>query len=466
MRLKMKRFWCLWVCALTVACPSVQADEIDRFAAQTLRVYGVPGLVVGVYRDGRLVSARALGQAQLELKVKARVDHVFEIGSISKQFTAYAVLMLAERGQVELNAPVGRYLSGLPESWSGISLHQLLTHTSGLPDLEEAFGYAIYRETYSDAEFGKRLFALPLNFEAGEKWAYSNTNYWLLARVIEQVSNLRYADFMATQIFKPLGMRSTRSSLPSELLPGRAAGYQRLQGRIENRDAMQPSTARGLGDIATTLADLARWEAEQLSPHLISARSAALATEAVHLNDGTTSPYGYGWFIEQRNGERVLQHAGETAGFTSAYLRLPGRQVAVAVFSNLHGAPVEVVARIALAQFAPQMRDIKPHPIADEDPAATARLRRVLSTATQARGQWREEWFGAEQWKSMQAWLVEVETAYEGRGPLRSLVPVRAALDAVAGTRRYRAVFAHVSRLVSVTEDEHNRIKSFRGVDE
>ncbi len=229
---------------------------------------------------------------------------------------------------------------------------------------------------------------------------------------------------------------------------------------------MQTATARGLGDIATTLADLAHWEAEQLTPRLISAQSAALATEAVRLNDGTTAPYGYGWFIESRKGEIVLAHSGETAGFTSSYLRLPGRRVAVPVFANLHGAPAPAVAQFALGQFVPQMREVRPLATAGRDPAATSRLFRILSTVANARAQWRADWFGTDQWKSLQPWLDEVEFNYQARGPLQSLVAVESAPEAIADVRRYRAVFSHLSRLVSVTEDEEGRVRLFRGVDE
>lgn len=445
---------------------TAQADEIDRFAAQTLRTYRIPGLVVGIYRDGHLVSARALGKAQVELDVKARVDQVFEIGSISKQFTAYGVLMLAEQGVLDLQAPIGRYASDLPPSWAGVSLHRLLTHTSGLPDLEDAFGYAVYRETPSDAEFGKRLFALPLDFQPGERWAYSNTNYWLLARAIEQVSGMHYADFMTARIFRPLGMTSTRAALPAQLLPRRAAGYQRVRGSLENRDAMQPATARGLGDIATTLTDLARWEGEQLAPKLISRASAALAVTPVQLNDGKTEPYGYGWFIEKHKGALVLEHSGGTAGFASEYLRLPDQRVAVAVFSNLYGAPVSGLARFALQHAAPQLRQPRPQAVADTDPAATARLREVLTSSAQARSLWKEDWFSPAHWKSMQPWMDDIETVYQDIGPLLSLVPVQPDPDAAVGTRRYRAVFKQVSRLVSVTTDEEGRIQSRRATDE
>ena len=167
--------------------------------------------------------------------------------------------MLYEQGKIDLQAPVGRYLTGLPERWAAPSLHQLMSHTSGLPDFEDAFDYGVYRETPTDAEFLKRLLELPIESEPGTKWRYSNTNYWLLALVIERISGLPYAQFMQERIFAPLGMVSTRAALPAQILTGRAAGYRLVNDQLENREAIQPNTGRGLGDIATTVGGMARW---------------------------------------------------------------------------------------------------------------------------------------------------------------------------------------------------------------
>ena len=161
--LRRARIGVLWlVAALGHA---AHADALDRYIAQEARVYDLPAVVLGVIRDGRLVDTRVTGFANLELGIKANARHVFEIGSISKQFTAYAILILRDRGKVDLDAPVGRYLPELPEAWAKVSLHRLLTHSSGLPDLEEAFGYGIYRETPSDAEFLRRVTALAIEVE-------------------------------------------------------------------------------------------------------------------------------------------------------------------------------------------------------------------------------------------------------------------------------------------------------------
>ncbi|MBK6787730.1 MAG: beta-lactamase family protein [Betaproteobacteria bacterium] len=167
---------------LAVSIGQARADELDSDLQRQRNVYEIPAVVVGVIRAGQVTDSRAVGLSNVELGVPASTQHVFEIGSISKQFTAYSILMLLEQAKLDLNVPVGKYLADLPAPWARPTLHQLLGHISGLPDFEEAFGYSVYRETPSDTDFQKRLLRVPIASEPGEKWAYSNTNYWLLAR--------------------------------------------------------------------------------------------------------------------------------------------------------------------------------------------------------------------------------------------------------------------------------------------
>ncbi|MEP6740401.1 MAG: serine hydrolase domain-containing protein [Caldimonas sp.] len=451
---------------LWALCQPAHADAIDRFAAREQSVYGMPALAIGIIRDGKLVETHVRGLAHVELGVKAGALSVFEIGSISKQFTAYAVLILREQGKLELDAPVGRYVSDLPADWAAVPLHRLLTHSSGLPDLESAFGYGVYRETPTDEEFSRRLFALPIDFKPGDKWAYSNTNYWLLARVIERIGGSSYADFMQRHIFEPLAMTSTRSALPARLLPGRAAGYRMVGGRLENRDATEPNTGRGLGDITTTLADMARWEQEQLSPRLVSAATAELARQPVRLNDGTTAPYGYGWSTEKILPKASLQHDGQTAGFTASYVRIPERRLAVVVFANAYASPTDWIARHVARAVDATLRTPRPRAIEDAGPATTRRVTEVLSAAALAPSAWQEDWFSADYWTEMKPWLAEVADFYQRLGPVRSVTLVGRGVDAAGRRLVYRVVYAKLSQLVTLELDAEDRIKSRNSEDE
>lgn len=455
----------LVVLALAAVHPGARADEIDRYLARERAIYQVPALVVGIIRGGHLVDSRVLGLANVELNVPASSRHVFEIGSISKQFTAYALLMLLEKGDVDLQSPVGRYLSELPSPWAKPTLHQLMGHISGLPDLESAFSYGVYRETPTDEEFLKRLLSLPIASPPGEKWSYSNTNYWLLARVIERVSGKTYAQFMRDHVFAPLGMTSTRSALPSQILKGRASGYHLIDDRLENRDAMQPNTSRGLGDIASTLADMARWEQEQRAPRLVRPATAQLARQPVKLNDGSATEYGYGWFMEQALPLPALRHAGGTAGFTADYVRVPGRDLAIVVFANCFCAPASMAIRIARlsdsALHGPSLDIVR-----DADAHRTERVRELISAATRAKSEWREEWFTEDFWRDIKPYLAELEAAYRRRGKSRSITPIGP--NGVHDTARpkYRAVFERATRLLTFEFDSMGRIKAIDTEDE
>jgi CubicO group peptidase (beta-lactamase class C family) len=455
----------LAVLALAAVHSSSRADEIDRYLARERAIYRVPALVVGIIRGGHLVDSRAFGLANVELNIPASSQHVFEIGSISKQFTAYALLMLFEKGDIDLQAPVGRYLSELPPPWGKPTLQQLMGHISGLPDFESAFSYGVYRETPTDEEFLQRLLSLPIASLPGEKWSYSNTNYWLLARVIERVSGITYAQFMQDHVFAPLGMKSTRSALPSQILKQRASGYQLIGDRLENRDAMQPNTSRGLGDIATTLADMARWEQEQRTPRLVRPATAQLAREAGKLNDGSATEYGYGWFMEQALPLPALRHTGGTAGFTADYLRVPGRDLAIVVFANCFCAPASMAIRIArLSDSA--LRGPSLDLVRDADAHRTQRVMELILTATRAKSEWREEWFTEDLWRETKPYLAEVEVAYRRRGNSRSITPIGPHGVHDATRPKYRAVFERAKRVLTFEFDLTGRIKAIDAEDE
>jgi CubicO group peptidase (beta-lactamase class C family) len=448
-----------------VAQAPVHADELDRYLERQRQVYQIPAIVVGVIRAGQLVDSRASGLANIELNVPARAQHVFEIGSISKQFTSYAILMLYEQGKVDLRAPVGRYLTDLPERWGAPTLHQLMSHTSGLPDFEEAFDYGVYRETPSDGDFLKRLVDLPIEARPGQKWSYANTNYWLLARVIEKVGGLTYAQYMQERIFTPLGMTSTRSALPSQILIGRAAGYRLVDGHLENRDAIQPHTGRGLGDIASTVADMARWEQEQRQPRLLKPETVRLSQQAVTLADGSATTYGYGWMTDQILPVPTLQHSGQTAGFAADFVRVPSRDLAIVLFANLYGAPTSAATGI-LRLVEPGLSGPPLVAAANPDARHAKRVREFAATAAQDRSGWREEWFTTELWQQIKPNLQEIEATYRLRGALQSVTAVGP--DGVQDRTKpsYRVVFENMTRVIAFEFDEQGRIKSIQSEDE
>ena len=321
------------------------------------------------------------------------------------------------------------------------------------------------RETPSDDDFLKRLLDLKIEAKPGTKWDYSNTNYWLLARVIEEVSGMSSAQFMQERIFTPLGMTATRTALPNQTLMGRAAGYRLVNGRLENREAIQPHTGRGLGDIATTVADMARWEQEQRQPRLLKPETAALAHQAVALDDGSATTYGYGWFTDQILSVPTLGHSGQTAGFVANYVRVPSRDLAIVLLTNLYGAPGGITRLVRLVE--PSLSGPPLLPAANADAKWNQRVREFAAAAAQAQSGWREEWFTSDLWRGIRPNLLDIEATYRRRGTLQSVTAVGP--GGVQDTKRpsYRVVFENMmARVISFEFDEEGRMKSIRSEDE
>jgi CubicO group peptidase (beta-lactamase class C family) len=354
-----------------------RSDAVDEYVRATMRDLHVPGLSLAIVRDGRLVEARYYGLASLELRRAVTQDTVFEIGSVTKQFTAAAILMLVEEGRVALDAPLSTYLGGVPPSWSAITIRHLLTHSSGIPDYLGLPGFAdISFHGLSHREIAQAFFEkLSPEFAPGATWAYSNTGYLLLGNVIEAASNKTYFDFLNERIFGPLGMRATRPSTPVDVIPNRASGYEWREGAYENRPALTEN-AYAAGSIVSTVRDLAKWEAALAAGRLLS-KDSWRATWTAHPVALGVPPfdYGFGWFLDTVHGGRVMLHSGGTPGFSSAIHRFVEPRISVILLTNRGDRPLDHVAREVAAFYAPALVPTQPK---DVDPARSERLRGIL----------------------------------------------------------------------------------------
>ena len=212
----------------TIVSGGDQSAAVDRFIAEQMRQFHIPGLSLAVVRDGKTIKTQGYGLANVELKAAASPSTVYEIGSITKQFTATAVVMLAEENKIKLDAPIGDYLADIPAAWKMVTVRQLLNQTSGIreyfnddvPDLLKAAHYPATKE-----QILKPATDAPLNFQPGESYNYSNTNYYLLGLIMEKTSGATYGDFLRARIFAPLGMTATRFNDHRIVIENRAAGY-------------------------------------------------------------------------------------------------------------------------------------------------------------------------------------------------------------------------------------------------
>ena len=321
--------------AVAPAAVSAQSDSTEAFVRAFIRRYNIPAAAVTVARHGRVVKAHGYGVANLELGVSATGHSVFEIGSITKQFSAAAVMLLVEQGKLSLDDSISRYLS-VPPEWNAIRIRHLLAHTSGLHDWEGDTTFSLARE-YPIDEFIAFVARHPLDFSPGSKWAYTNSAYPLIGEIIAKVSGVPYEQFVLERIIRPAGMSETRFRHAGEIVPRRASGYVERGGVLFNGAPLRPAVLSPNGFILSTAADMGKWCVALSRGAVASNASMGLMTSPVPLSDGSTVPFaGIGWFLSEYQGHRALIHNGSTAaGFSSVIYRYPNDDLCVVVLLNI-----------------------------------------------------------------------------------------------------------------------------------
>jgi D-alanyl-D-alanine carboxypeptidase len=333
------------------AVASKDAAAIDALFKSAVRP-GEPGLAAIVVRKGETLYRAAFGLANVELGVPLQPNHVFRIGSVTKQFTSAAIMMLAEEGRLAVTDPITKFLPDYPTQGKTITVEHLLTHTSGIQSYTDMPKWRnMFRQDMSLTELIDLFKNEPMQFEPGARWRYNNSGYILLGAIIEKVSGKKYADFVQERIFTPLGMKDTRYDVTDQVIPRRAAGYGRAGDRIVNAQYLSMTQPYAAGALMSTVDDLAKWDAALTAGRLVNADSLAKSFASYTLAGGDESGYGYGWSAGRYEGLAVQQHGGGIHGFRSHVLRIPSDGVYVAVLSNLAGAGFspELLARKAAA---------------------------------------------------------------------------------------------------------------------
>lgn len=367
-----------------VAAAPLAADAVDDYVTAQLTARKIPGAAVLVVRDGEIERAKGYGLANVEHGVAVTDETVFQSGSVGKMFTAAGILKLVESGELRLDDRLAQHLSG-PAAWHRITIRQLLTHTSGLKDYGEEFDF---RKDYTDDEFLAAMRKLPLEFEPGTQWSYSNSGYLILGLVTSKLAGEHWSEFQAETIFRPLGMTTTRVISERDLVPHRAAGYELDEkGDVKNQEWVAPPFNRCAdGALYFSLRDLAAWERALESGEFLKPASFATWWTPVALAGGRSYPYGFGWSFAEQRGERVIEHGGSWQGFRAAIARYPERRLAVAVLTNLAQAEPEAMAHAIAGIVEPRLalRDATAT-AADPDPARTAHLRDLLAAWSEFR---------------------------------------------------------------------------------
>jgi CubicO group peptidase (beta-lactamase class C family) len=421
-------------CLCTV---EARADRVDQYVRALMERRHVPGVAVAVVRAGRVVLARGYGLASVEHGVAVTPQTVFEIGSVSKQLTAAAVMLLVEDGKVELDAPVSRYVPEAPPAWSGVTVRHLLTHTSGLRNYTGLTGFEL-TEHLTRAEFVRRISQHPANFAPGASWSYGNTNYNLLGFIIEATSGRPYWQFMRERIFHPLGMNSTADRDPKYVIRHRASGYEWQQGALTGRD-YDLTDVFSAGAIVSTVLDLARWDAALYGERLLRRTTLEQIWTPVTLTDGSTRPYGFGWYIENFRGARRVRHNGQTAGFAASIARYTDERLTFIVLTNLGDLGLGGEIALGLAKLYIPSISLRRLPTRDDiiDAQTTRRLEQVLRARLDGR-------LDAREWTPEARAALSADDARRWQrlasfGALQSFAPVSMETAGARRVLRYKA---------------------------
>jgi len=329
-----------------VAVP-VRADPVDSIVTSAQARDHIPGVALLVMRDGRIERIGTYGLANVEHEVPVKRVTMFQTGSLGKQFTAAAVLLLAERGRLSLDDRIDKYLPAGPPGWEPITIRHLLDHTSGIKDSEDDGEVFDLRHEYTDDEIVRVAHSYPLDFTPGSRWKYNNMGYILAGILVTRVTGMFYGDFLARELFQPLGMRTARIISDTDIVPNRASGYLRTKNGIRNQDfASAALNATADGSLYLSVDDWSLWIAALDRHALLSPASYDALWGRNRSVDGQV--HGYGWDHETLAGHELLWFDGSWQGFRTAIERDPASRVTVVVLANLAEATPEKMARAVL----------------------------------------------------------------------------------------------------------------------
>ena len=320
------------------------SDAVDDYVGAEMAKQHVPGLALLVSRDGQIIRSQGYGLANVELQVPVKPETIFQSGSVGKQFTATAVMILVEEGKIGLEDPLTKYFPDAPATWKQVTIRELLSHTAGFTDYPKDFNF---RKDYTEAELLKIVEKVPLAFSPGTNWSYSNLGFLTLGLMIHKVTGEFYGDFLQERIFRPLGMSTTRIINEADIIPNRASGYRLVKGELKNQEWVSPTlNTTADGSLYFSILDLAKWDAALYTEKLLKQSSLEQMWTVAKLSNGqpNTGHYGYGWFIENRHGHRVVEHEGEWQGFQTQISRHTGDKLTVVVLTNLGGSKPDVFA--------------------------------------------------------------------------------------------------------------------------
>lgn len=306
-----------------------------------------PGSALLVLQNGKPIQTKVEGAADIQTGRKITAKTNFRLASVTKQFTATAILLLAKDGKLAIDDAAGNHIPAWPPYANGVTIRHLLTHTSGLPDYDNGVPDGVPQLTDADVlAFVKKQNALL--FAPGAKYSYSNTAYAILSLIVEGASKQTFPAFLKSRIFKPLGMKDTVAHVEGkDTVKNRAFGHSRTANGWKRSDQSATSAVLGDGGIYSNLNDLAKWVRALDECKLLDCQTLTQSWTSAKLNHGTPTNYGFGWRLETLDGQRVISHTGETRGFRNALLRYPDKKIVVILLTNRNeGTPAVEAAKV------------------------------------------------------------------------------------------------------------------------
>lgn len=321
--------------------PKQLTSEYDKILSEQFKP-GETGCAALVAKNGQVIYRKAFGMADLELNVPMQPEMVFRIGSITKQFTAIAILQLMEQGKLSLQDEITKFIPDYPMNGHSITIEHLLTHTSGIKSYTDVPEFQKYMRTdMKPEEVIDLIKSNPMEFAPGTKWKYNNSGFFLLGYIIEKVSGQTYQEYLQENFFTPLGMTSSCYGDDSKIIKLRASGYQPGSEGPVNADYMSMYLPYAAGSVMSTVDDLYKWHRAVHSYMLVEKETLEMAHTPYRLSDGKSTGYGYGWFLSHLQGSPTIEHGGGINGYLTNSVYLPDEDVFVALFSNNNGKAPE-----------------------------------------------------------------------------------------------------------------------------
>ena len=445
---------------------SIGADPVDDLLQEEIRKRHIPGLSVAVVHDGKVVKTAAYGLANLELNVPVKPKTVFQIQSITKTFTSTAILLLAQEGKLSLDDSISQHLDESPESWQDITIRHLLNHTSGIKDFINE-PTANLRIEVTEEEVLKATAPRPLNFAPGEQYAYSNTNYHLLAMIIRVHTGKGYGDFLKERLINPLGMSSTRIYSHADIIPHRASGYgwRPVPGYLNGQFIAESILSYAGGGMLSTAPDMAQWALAMMDAKVLEQKNIDRAWQRTQLKHGRFSNYGLGWAIRTINGHREVNHnGGHSSGFSSSLMLYPDDRLAVMILTNRSNVKAARIARKVAGLYIPALTPKPETPIADTEPETTAFLRKVIATTITSGLE--AKWFTPELWQGLESQKGDIQTQARAYGKLESLELLSRSGSRDNRKSRYRATFANGVLIITLTLNQEGKITNLQSEEE